>query len=89
MTYISLKDWVDKMIINISDAKAKLSQLIDRAYHGEEITIAKNNLPLVDLVVHVPKGKRKLGLLVGQFRMPDDFNDEDDEFNSLFYGKEL
>jgi len=33
------------------------------AYHGEEIIIAKNNLPLVELVSHKPKAKRKLGLL--------------------------
>ena len=45
------------MIINISEAKANFSKLIEMACHGEEITIAKNNLPLVDLVVHQPKKK--------------------------------
>lgn len=53
------------MIVNVSDAKANLSKLIDMVYHGEEVIIAKNNLPLVDLVVHKPKGKRKLGILSG------------------------
>ena len=48
------------MIINLSEAKTHLSQLIDRAYHGEKIVIAKNNLPLVDLVRHKPEGSRKL-----------------------------
>ena len=33
------------MIVNISEAKANLSKLIDMAYHGEEIVIAKNKLP--------------------------------------------
>jgi hypothetical protein len=33
------------MIVNISEANANLSKLIDMAYHGEEIVIAKNNLP--------------------------------------------
>ena len=47
------------MIVNVSDAKTNLSKLIDMVYHGEEVTIAKNNLPLVDLVIHKPKGKRK------------------------------
>ena len=74
------------MIINVSEAKAKLSKLIDMAYHGEEVIIAKNNLPLVELVVHKPKAKRKLGLLAGQISIPDDFMDEDEEINAMFYG---
>ena len=74
------------MIINVSEAKAKLSKLIDMAYHGEKVIIAKNNLPLVELVVHKPKAKRKLGLLAGQINIPDDFMDEDEEINAMFYG---
>ncbi|RLB60776.1 MAG: hypothetical protein DRH08_14900 [Deltaproteobacteria bacterium] len=74
------------MIVNISEAKANLSKLIYMACHGEEIIIAKNNLPLVDLVVHKPKGKRTLGLLIGQIDIPDNFNDEDSEIAEMFYG---
>ena len=76
------------MIINISDAKTNLSKLIDRVYHGEKITIAKNNLPIVDLVIHKPSGKRKLGLLKGKISIPEDFNTEDESINDLFYGSE-
>jgi len=54
------------MIINVSEAKAKLSKLIDIAYQGEEIIIARNNLPLVKLVSYQPKPKRQLGLLKGK-----------------------
>ena len=59
------------MIINVSKAKANLSKLVDMAYHGEKVIIAKNNLPLVELVVHKPEAKRKLGLLAGQIKIPD------------------
>ena len=76
------------MIINVSEAKTNLSKLIDMAYHGEEVIIAKNNLPLVELVAHKPKAKRKLGLLAGQIDIPDDFMDEDEEINTLFYGEQ-
>jgi len=76
------------MIVNISEAKANLSKLIDMAYHGEKVVIAKNNLPLVDLVPHKVEGKRKLGLLKGKIQIPDNFNDEDMEINEMFYGKE-
>lgn len=75
------------MIINISEAKTNLSKLVDMAYHGEEIIIAKNNLPLVELVAHKPKAKRPLGLLAGEIDIPDDFMAEDDEINALFYGE--
>ena len=75
------------MIVNISEAKAQLSKLIDRVYHGEKIVIAKNNLPIADLVVHKPEGKRQLGLLKGQVQLPDNLMDEDEEINTLFYGE--
>ena len=50
------------MIINIAEAKAHLSHIIERAYNGEKITIAKNNLPLVDLIPHQQTTKRQLGI---------------------------
>jgi len=74
------------MIVNISEAKANLSKLINMAYHGEKIVIAKNNLPLVDLVIHKPEGKRTLGLLAGQIDIPGDFLDEDPDIDEMFYG---
>ena len=76
------------MLINISEAKTNLSKLIDMVYHGEKVTIAKNNLPIVDLVIHKPSGKRKLGLLKGKVSIPEDFNVEDDSINEMFYGSE-
>ncbi len=74
------------MIINISEAKTNLSKLIDMVYHGETVVIAKNNLPIVDLVIHKPTGKRKLGLLKDKISIPDDFNEESQDINELFYG---
>ncbi|MBL4775172.1 MAG: type II toxin-antitoxin system prevent-host-death family antitoxin [Mariprofundus sp.] len=72
--------------MNISEAKANLSKLVNMVYHGEKVVIAKNNLPLVDLVIHKPEGKRKLGLLAGKFSVPDDFCAEDEAINAMFYG---
>lgn len=76
------------MIINISEAKTQLSKLVDMVFHGEKVVIAKNNLPLVDLVPHQPEGKRTLGLLRGQITIPENFLDEDEDINEMFYGKE-
>lgn len=74
------------MIINVSEAKTNLSKLIDRAFMGEKVVIAKNNLPLVDLVPHKQTGKRKLGTLAGSLTVPDDFDAESSEINEMFYG---
>ncbi len=74
------------MIVNISEAKAQLSKLIDRVYHGEKVAIAKNNLPIADLVVHQPAGERTLGLLRGKLTLSDDLMSEDAEINAMFYG---
>ena len=76
------------MIVNVSEANANLSKLMDRAFMGETVVLAKNNLPLIDLVPHKPTGKRKLGTLAGTFTVPDNFLDEDPEINVLFYGSD-
>lgn len=73
------------IVVNVSEAKAKLSKLIDMVYHGETVTIAKNNLPIVDLVPHEPRGRRTLGIARGLIEVPEDFVAESDEINSLFY----
>jgi len=73
-------------IVNISEAKTNLSKLVALVYRGEKVVIAKNNLPLVDLVIHKPEGKRKLGLLTGKFTVPENIMEEDTEINAMFYG---
>jgi antitoxin (DNA-binding transcriptional repressor) of toxin-antitoxin stability system len=39
--------------------------------NGEKVVIAKNNLPLVDLVPHKKEGKRVLGHLAGKIELPE------------------
>ncbi len=75
------------MVFNIAEAKAQLSKIVEMVHHGEKVVIAKNNLPLVDLIPHQPEGKRSLGLLKGKITIPEDFDAEDEEINELFYGK--
>ena len=74
------------VIVKVAEAKANLSKLINRVLHGERIVIAKNNTPLVDLVIHCPDGKRKLGLLKGQVDVPEDFDATDPEIEAMFHG---
>ena len=47
--------------INIAEAKAKLSELLDRALAGEEVVIARAGKPLARLVPVDPRPPRKKG----------------------------
>ena len=63
--------------VNIHTAKTHLSRLVDAAASGEEIVIARAGRPVARLVALRPpqrSGKRTLGLLAGQFTIPDDFD---------------
>jgi prevent-host-death family protein len=50
------------MQVNIHQAKTQLSKLIDAAERGEEVIIARDNVPVVRLIP-VPKGKFRFGSL--------------------------
>jgi prevent-host-death family protein len=62
-------------IVNIHEAKTHLSRLVDEVAAGNEILIAKAGKPMARLVPLRPRQrKKKLGLLKGRLRVPDDFN---------------
>ena len=61
--------------VNIHEAKTELSKLVERAEAGEEIVIARAGKPAAKLVpVTKSRGRRRLGLLDGEFRVPGNFN---------------
>ena len=61
--------------VNIHAAKTQLSRLVDAAAAGEEIIIAKAGKPLARLGPLVePRTKRRLGILAGKLRVPEDFD---------------
>lgn len=61
--------------VNIHEAKTQLSRLIELTQTGQEFIIAKAGKPVARLMP-IDRGKppRRLGLLDGQIRVPDDFN---------------
>ena len=74
------------MIVNVSVAKTRLSELIDRVTHGEKVVIAEDNVPIADLVPHRSGGKRKLGFLKGELDVSDEvFLEADEEVENMFY----
>ena len=78
--------------INIHEAKTQLSKLLSRVALGEEFTIANRGVPIAKLVPYQSSetalGDRQAGRLAGQIIISDDFNEEDEEINRLFYGDE-
>jgi prevent-host-death family protein len=62
-------------IINIHEAKTHLSRIVDDVAAGAEVVIAKAGKPMARLVP-IPEAprKKKLGLLKGKIKVPDDFN---------------
>ena len=61
--------------VNIHDAKTQFSRLVERASQGEEIVIARAGRPVARLVpLETLRPARRLGLLDGRYRIPEDFN---------------
>jgi prevent-host-death family protein len=75
--------------INIHEAKTHLSKIVDDVAAGAVVIIAKAGKPMARLcpLEAVPQPK-KLGLLKGQIKVPDDFNAPlDDEVLADFEGR--
>lgn len=63
-------------VVTVHEAKARLSELIEKTLRGEEIVIAKRNKPLIRLVPFTDKASgRKLGTAKGLVRIHDDFDE--------------
>lgn len=60
----------------ISEAKAQLSALVERALAGEEVIIGRAGKPVVRLVPVVQGAERRRpGTLKGQIRIANDFDE--------------
>ena len=60
---------------NVAEAKARFSELVQKAVSGEEVVITKDNRPLLRLVpLVVPGGRRKPGSAKGRIWMAPDFD---------------
>lgn len=79
-------------IVNIHDAKTRLSKLIADAVNGKPFIIAKAGRPLVKVeALTDPAAPRKsrLGGLRGKMKIPDDFDTMfQGEIEEMFYGKD-
>lgn len=73
--------------VNVHEAKTQLSRLLEAAEAGEDIVIARAGRPVVRLVP-VRQARRKLGLMQGRFKVPEDFDAPlDERMLDLFEGR--
>jgi prevent-host-death family protein len=72
--------------LNLQEARAILSRLVDEAANGESIVIAKNGKPLAALVpvARVAKAPFEFGTLKGKIHIADDTPETDAEIERLF-----
>ena len=63
------------MQINMHEAKSQLSKLVQAALDGEEVIIARNGAPVVQLIKYTPvKAKRNPGAWAGKIWIADDWD---------------
>jgi prevent-host-death family protein len=72
--------------VNLYDAKARLSELVQRAGAGEEIVIAKNGRPVAMLVPFRAPARRAPGGWEGRVWVAPDFDDADAAVEQLMLG---
>jgi antitoxin (DNA-binding transcriptional repressor) of toxin-antitoxin stability system len=78
-------------IVNMHQAKASLSRLVERALAGEEVIIARNGEQLIKLSpvpkkAETPKAPRVPGRGKGKISIPPDFEFSKEEITELFEG---
>ena len=77
--------------VNMLEAKNNLSKLVEAVESGgeSEIIIARNGRPAARLVpLEQKKTGVRIGVAKGLFTAPDNFDEDNEEIEKLFYGEE-
>lgn len=68
--------------VNIHEAKAQLSRLIQAALEGEDVVIARRNVPVARLVaLPSARPRRRIGSLRGRIELAPDFDATPPDFD--------
>ncbi|MCY4467082.1 MAG: type II toxin-antitoxin system prevent-host-death family antitoxin [Thiotrichales bacterium] len=62
-------------VVNVHQAKTRLSKLLAQVEAGEEVVIARRGEPVARLVRCKPRGKRQFGAMKDQIVIDDSFFD--------------
>jgi prevent-host-death family protein len=76
-------------VVNIREAKMRLSKLVDRAASGEEIIIEKAGKPIAKLIAFRSSTRpRSPGFWKGKVTIGEDFDELPPEIAAAFRGEE-
>ena len=76
------------MVINVYDAKTRLSELLERTSRGEEFVLARAGRPMARLIPYrAERAPRVPGRLAGSVTMASDFDITSDEVLDAFEGR--
>ena len=63
-------------VVTLTDAKARLSEIVERAGNGEVFVVTRMGRPVARIARFVARARSpKLGDLAGRIRMSDDFDE--------------
>ena len=81
------KKQVNRIQVNMHEAKTRLSQLAEMVWAGDEVVIAKAGKPYLDLKPHLPAGRIRVpGHYKGKIRIAEDFDELPEELLESFEG---
>ena len=76
---------LEESIINVSDAKSRLSALLEEVALGRQLILGKAGKPMAVLAPYSPKKKKRTpNVLKGQITLSDDFEFSNKELDDLF-----
>jgi prevent-host-death family protein len=77
-------------MVNMHEAKTRLSQLVNAVQTGAEpeIVISRNGVPAARLVPMPARKRLRWGLAKGKWKAPDDIDALNPEIEKLFYGED-
>ncbi|HET9436667.1 MAG TPA: type II toxin-antitoxin system prevent-host-death family antitoxin [Gaiellaceae bacterium] len=75
------------VVVNMHEAKTRLSELVRRVEAGEKVVLARNGTPVAELVRPGLRGQREGGFWKGRAWISPDFDEPDPELEKLFYGE--
>ena len=74
-----------EITIKLTDAKARFSEVVEKASLGDEIIVTRMGKPIAKIVKYEPaKGKKRLGALEGKINIAADFDVWPDDIADAF-----
>ena len=74
------------VVVNMHEAKTRLSELVRLVEAGEKVVLARNGTPVAELVPATKPKKREGGFWKGQVWVSPDFDAPMPELEALIYG---